>query len=99
MNAEIWTIIAVGMALTGLQWRMHVSLSAGLNGRMDRIEARIESRFASFDTRLAGFETRLDSVNARLDALKDDVGGMKERLSRIEGWIAGRFREENIPAG
>ena len=46
MSAEIWTIIAVGVALAGLQWRMHVSLSAGLNGRMDRIEARIESRFA-----------------------------------------------------
>ena len=99
MNAEIWTIIAVGVALAGLQWRMHVSLSSSLNGRMDRIEAGIESRFASFDTRLAGFETRLDSVNARLDALKDDVDGMKERLSRIEGWIAGRFREETIPAG
>ena len=92
MNAEIWTIIAVGVALAGLQWRMHVSLSSSLNGRMDRIEARIESRFASFDTRLAGFETRLVAMETRLAAIE-------KGQARIEGWIAGRFREETIPAG
>ena len=57
MSAEFWAIIGVGVVLAGLQWRMHVSLSTGLNGRMDRIEAR------------------------------------------IEGWIAGRFREEIAPTG
>ena len=91
MNAEIWTIIAVGVALAGLQWRMHVSLSSSLNGRMDRIEARIESRFASFDTRLAGFETRLVAMETRLAAIE-------KGQARIEGWIAGRFREETAPA-
>ena len=92
MNAEIWTIIAVGVALAGLQCRMHVSLSSSLNGCMDRIEARIESRFASFDTRLAGFETRLVAMETRLAAIE-------KGQARIEGWIAGRFREETIPAG
>ena len=57
MSAEFWAILAVGVTLVGLQWRMHASLSASLNGRMDRIE------------------------------------------TRIEGWIAGRFREEIAPAG
>ena len=78
MSAEFWAILAVGVALAGLQWRMHASLSASLNGRMDRIEARIESRLASFDTRLAAIE---------------------KGQARIEGWIAGRFREEIAPAG
>ena len=85
MSAEFWAILAVGVALAGLQWRMHVSLSAGLNGRMDRIEARIESRLASFDTRLAGFEARLAAI--------------EKGQARIEGWIAGRFREEIAPTG
>ena len=73
MSAEFWAIIGVGVALAGMQWRMYASLNANLNGRMDRIEARIE----------------------RIEA---DLTSVKERLSRIEGWIAGRFREETAPS-
>ena len=80
MSAEFWAIIGVGVALAGLQWRMHASLNASLNARMDRIEAR------------------LDRIEARLDRLEADLTSVKERLSRIEGWIAGRFREETAPS-
>ena len=73
MSAEFWAIIGVGVALAVMQWRMYASLNANLNGRMDRIEARIE----------------------RIEA---DLTSVKERLSRIEGWIAGRFREETAPS-
>jgi len=27
-----------------------------------------------------------------------DLTSIKERLSRIEGWIAGRFGEESVPS-
>ena len=80
MSAEFWAIIGVGVALAGLQWRMHASLNANLNARMDRIEAR------------------MDRIEARLDRLEADLTSVKERLSRIEGWIAGRFREETAPS-
>ena len=35
-----------------------------------------------------------DSLRRDLDGLRVDVGTVKERLARIEGWPAGRFREE-----
>ena len=35
-----------------------------------------------------------DSLRRDLDGLRVDVATVKERLARIEGWIAGRFREE-----
>ena len=35
MNAEFWAIIGVGLAVSGLQWRLYASLSA----RLGRIEA------------------------------------------------------------
>ena len=92
MNAEFWAIIGVGVALAGLHWRVYTRLEARLDARIDGLGVRLDSR-------IDGVNSRIDGVNARLDALKDGVGGMKERLSRIEGWIAGRFREENIPAG
>ena len=42
MSAAFWAIVGVGVALAGLQWRMYTSLSASLNGRMDRIEVRLD---------------------------------------------------------
>ena len=32
------------------------------------------------------------------DSLRGDMATVKERLARIEGWIAGRFREETTPS-
>ena len=41
---------------------------------------------------------RIDALNARIDALQSDMGwslsDLDRHLARIEGWIAGRFREE-----
>ena len=58
MTAEIWTILAVGVALAGLQWRMY----AGLNGRMDRFEARMDQ-----------MQQALTSVKERLSRLEGQV--------------------------
>ena len=33
-----------------------------------------------------------------MNRMQEDLTSVKERLSRIEGWIAGRFREETAPA-
>lgn len=41
---------------------------------------------------------RIDALNVRIDALQSDMdrrlSDLDRRLARIEGWIAGRFREE-----
>ena len=37
-------------------------------------------------------------LDAKLDTIKDRIGNLEQRLARIEGWIAGRFREETTPA-
>ena len=52
MSAEFWAVIAVGVALAGLQWRMYASL----NGRLDRIETRVNE----IDRRLARLEGQMD---------------------------------------
>ena len=45
----------------------------------------------------ASLNGRMDRIEARLDRIEADLTSVKERLSRIEGWIAGRFREEIAP--
>ena len=57
---------------------------AGLQWRM----------YASLNGRLDRIEGRMDRIEGRMDRMQEDLAGVKERLSRIEGWIAGRFREE-----
>ena len=37
-----------------------------------------------------------DSLRRDIDGLRVDVATVMERLARIEGWIAGRFREEAV---
>ena len=87
MSAEFWAIIGVGVALAGMQWRTYASLNASLNGRMDRIEARMDR-----------IEARMDRIETHIERIEAALTGVKERLSRIEGWIAGRFREETAPS-
>ena len=36
----------------------------------------------------------INGLHAGLDGVKDRIGNVEQRLARIEGWIAGRFREE-----
>ena len=36
----------------------------------------------------------IESLRREIRGLSDRVGGVEQRLARIEGWIAGRFREE-----
>ena len=37
----------------------------------------------------ASLNGRMDRIEARLDRIEADLTSVKERLSRIEGWIAG----------
>ena len=48
---------------------------------------------------LAGLQWRLyATLNGRMDRIEANLTSIKERLSRIEGWIAGRFGEETVPS-
>ena len=97
MEVGFWPTVDVGVALAGLQWRMHASL----NGRLDRMEGRIDTRMdhveERIDTRLSRIEERIDRIEVRMDHPQAGLTSVEERLSRIAGWIAGRFHEETAP--
>ena len=46
----------------------------------------------------ANLNARMDRIETRIDRIEADLTSIKERLSRIEGWIAGRFGEETVPS-
>ena len=52
---------------------------------------------AGLQWRLYGsLNARMDRLELRMDRIEADLTSIKERLSRIEGWIAGRFGEEPV---
>ena len=53
--------------------------------------------YGSLNARMDRIETRMDRMEARIDRIEAVLASIKERLSRIEGWIAGRFGEEPVP--
>ena len=88
MSAELWTVVGVGVALAGMQWRMHAALRQDLSGRVDGLGGRIDGLDARIDglgARIDGLGGRIDGLNARLDAMQADLANVKERLARVEG--------------
>ena len=67
MSAEFWAVIAVGVALAGLQWRMYASL----NGRLDRIEGRMDR----IEGRMDRMQEDLTSVKERLSRIEGWIAG------------------------
>ena len=52
---------------------------------------------ASLSTRMDRIEVRMGRIEGRMDRIEADLTNIKERLLRIEGWIAGRLGEETVP--
>lgn len=71
MSTEFWAMLAIGVAVVGLNWRMYATLRRDMN-----------QMFKSLGDRLSAVEQRVNDID--------------RRLARIEGWIAGRFREEAV---
>ena len=65
---------------------------AGLQWRM------YASLNAGLNARMDRIEARMDRIEARMERIEADLTSVKERLSRIEGWIAARFHEETAPS-
>ena len=89
MSPEFWAIIGVGVALTAAGVTA-ITLGWSMYARLDACLAAIDARFVAIDVRFASIEALLAALDARLAAVE-------KGQARIEGWIAGRFREEAAP--
>ena len=72
-----------------------IGVGVALAGMQWRMYASLN---ASLNGRMDRIEARMDRIEARMERIEADLTSVKERLSRIEGWIAGRFREETAPS-
>ena len=87
MNAEAWTILAVGTALGGLVWQMLRSL------RLD-----MAKRFADVDRKFEEIADNFRDVRNRLDRLAADNHSLARELSELRGELRGRLDERARPA-
>ena len=94
MNAEAWTIVAVGTALGGLVWQMLRSLRAD----MMRQFGDVDRRFEVIDRRFDEISENFRDVRDRLDRLATDHLGLARELSELRGEMRGRLDERARPA-
>ena len=76
MNAEIWTILSVGIALGGLIWRMNRSLRQDMEARfkqVDRQFAEVRAKFAEIDRRFEQVAECFREVRRQLAGLAEDL--------------------------
>ncbi|MDE0206686.1 MAG: hypothetical protein OXP66_11745 [Candidatus Tectomicrobia bacterium] len=72
-----------------------IGVGAALAGLQWRLHSRLYGRL---NARMDRIEVRMDRIEARMDRIEADLTNVKERLARLEGWIAERFGEETVPS-
>ena len=112
MNADTWTILAVGVALGGLVWQMLRSLRMDMVRRFEDVDKKFEGmdkKFEGMDKKFEGmdkrfvdmdkkFEDNFRDVRSRLDRLAADHHGLSRELSELRGELRGRLDERARPA-
>ena len=91
MNAEAWTILAVGIALGGLVWQMLRSLRHDMLQRF----ADVHRKFDEMEKQSAD---NFHDVRNRLDRLAADHHSLARELSELRGELRGRLDERARPA-
>ena len=100
MNAEAWTILAVGTTLGGLMWQMLRSLRHDMMRRFGDIDRRfgdIDRRFGDVGKRFDEVAENFRDVRNRLDRLAADHHGLARELSELRGELRGRLDERARP--
>ena len=66
-----------------------------INGQLDRMQAETNSRFDRLQTET---NARFDTMFDRIDRVQSTISTLDGRVSRIEGWIEGRFDSQSVEA-
>ena len=94
MNAEAWTIVAVGVALGGL-----IVALGGLMWQMLRsFRLDVMRQFGEVDKKFEDVAENFRDVRNRLDRLAADHHGLARELSELRGELRGRLDERARPA-
>ena len=82
MNPEFWAIIGVGVALFG----QAALQGSDVNGRIDKLDAKIERLGERLDAKIERLGERLDT---KIDDLREDLISIDKRLAVVESHVLG----------
>ena len=93
MNAEAWTILAVGVALGGLVWQMLRSLRQDMVQRFGDVEQRfgdvdkrfedINRKFEDVNRKFEDINRKFEDVNRKFEEIADNFRDVRNRLDRL----------------
>ena len=86
MNAEIITIVMVGVALAGVI----IASIRGVRQDMARLESRLDGRIETLDGKINTMESRLSEKIVALESrINTNLGELRERMAHLEGLMEG----------
>ena len=93
-DPDTWTILTVGVAISGLVWQMLRSLRQDMMQRFEDIDKKFDGVDGKFD----GIDKKFDIIDKKLDRLAADHHGLARELSELRGELRGRLDERARPA-
>ena len=96
MNPEAWTILAVGVALGSLTWRMLRSLRHDMERQFGDVGKKFDDVGRKFNDIGKNFEEvnrKFDGVNRKFDEVAENFRDMRSRLDRLADDHHGLARE------
>ena len=101
MSPEIYTIIAVAIALAGLILNGQRSLAV-LRREMGELRSEMHREFAAvrgeMRREIDGLRKEIDGLRKQIDGLREEIRALAERVVRLEGILA-RPREAAVGKG
>jgi hypothetical protein len=81
MHPAEWVTPAMFLALAGLIWRGFERVGS----RIDRLEGRVDRVESKSDSRFERLEGKIDSLSEQLQSIAVDVAVLKDRATRDSG--------------
>ena len=107
-DPDTWTILTVGVAISGLVWQMLRSLRQDMMQRFEDIDKKfdgvdgkfdgIDKKFDGIDKKFDIIDKKFDIIDKKLDRLAADHHGLARELSELRGELRGRLDERARPA-
>ena len=85
MTPEIYTIIAVAIALAGLILNGQRSLAV-LRREISELRSEMHREFAAVRGEM---RREIDGLRKQIDGLREEIRALAERVARLEGIVAG----------
>ena len=95
-NPDTWTILTVGVAISGLVWQMLRSLRQDMMQRFEDIDKKfdgVDGKFDGINKKFDGINKKFDDIDKKFDGIDRKFDVIDKKLDRLAADHHGLARE------